>query len=177
MVWCRFMVNLIPKQGFNLVFESFWSSSNDLEQRCSSSSAAQTCWDPPWFTQRNLQACSNKLMDQCFACHISSRRGWLLPLEFSLLAALCCRHTSTLTPSGSNPFFPVWDQRSAACLLLLSIQIHFEGWSLLSMNIHSAFLKTPDFWKVSEKKSKVKNIFKKKQTPHEWEKRFCNLNP
>lgn len=101
---------------------------------------------------------------------------WLL-LEFSLLAALRCRHTSTLTPSASNPFFPVWDQRSAARFLLLSIQIHFEGWSLLSMNIHSAFLKTPDFWKVSEKKSKVKNIFFKKQTPHEWEKRFCNLNP
>lgn len=31
MVWCRFVVNLIPKQGFNLVCESFWSSSNDLE--------------------------------------------------------------------------------------------------------------------------------------------------
>lgn len=48
-------------------------------------------------TQRNLQACSNKMMDQCFGCHISSPHGRLLPLEFFLLSALCCRHIAADT--------------------------------------------------------------------------------
>lgn len=91
------MVNLIPKQVLNLMFESFRSTSNRAAVVAVGLPRLQprpvgTLSMIHTVTLRNLQACSNKMMDQCFPCHLSSHHGWLLPLEFFLLSALCCRH-------------------------------------------------------------------------------------